>query len=104
MIRAAARPAFVALAVAAAAGVPAGAGPVVTEEYVPTPGLLRIGPQPQRVIRLTEEGFTSEDIERAVALATQKSYPNPRDVTQPGLRALLTNAVDGRRPAENQHD
>ena len=34
------------------------AGPVVVEDFEPVPGLLRIGPEPERVIPLTEKGYT----------------------------------------------
>ncbi len=33
-------------------------GQVVSEEYQPTPGLLRIGPEPERAIELTDKGYT----------------------------------------------
>ncbi|MFG1924583.1 maleylacetate reductase and hydroxyquinol 1,2-dioxygenase domain-containing protein [Cryptosporangium sp. NPDC048952] len=47
---------------------------------------------------LAEIGFTAEDIPEAARLATAKPYPNPREVTEEGITALLTDALTGTRP------
>ncbi|MFB8372115.1 maleylacetate reductase [Pseudarthrobacter sp. NPDC055928] len=44
---------------------------------------------------LRELGLSAENLERAVALATRNPYANPRDVTQEGIRRLLTAALHG---------
>jgi len=47
------------LAIAALASSPAGvSGQVVIEEYEPVPGLLRIGPEPERAIEMADRGYT----------------------------------------------
>ncbi|HSM17507.1 MAG TPA: hypothetical protein VK845_11005, partial [Gemmatimonadales bacterium] len=33
-------------------------GQEVREEYQPMPGLLRIGPEPERAVELTDKGYT----------------------------------------------
>ena len=38
---------------------------------------------------------SGEDIERAATLAVEKQYPNPRPVTQEGVRELLEAALEG---------
>jgi maleylacetate reductase len=48
--------------------------------------------------RLTAVGFVGDDIDRAVELSMRTPYRNPRPLTEPGLRALLSDAVLGRRP------
>lgn len=45
---------------------------------------------------LGELGFTADDIEVAVDLATRNPYSNPREVTPEGVRDLLTAALNGR--------
>jgi hypothetical protein len=40
----------------------------------------------------------SSDLDRAGDLATENFYYNPRPVTPDGIRALLQDAFDGRRP------
>jgi maleylacetate reductase len=49
---------------------------------------------------LEELGLAETDLPRAVALATATPYPNPREVTVPGLRELLGAAWTGSRPAD----
>jgi alcohol dehydrogenase class IV len=46
---------------------------------------------------LGELGLQEEDLDRAVALATARPYPNPREVTPEGVRDLLTRALHGSR-------
>ena len=43
-------------------------------------------------------GMREEDLDRAADLAVQNPYYNPRPVTREGIRSLLQNAFDGRRP------
>ena len=50
-------------------------------------------------MRLKAFGLTEADLERAADLAVQEPYYNPRPVTREGVRALLQDAYDGRRPA-----
>jgi alcohol dehydrogenase class IV/protocatechuate 3,4-dioxygenase beta subunit len=47
---------------------------------------------------LRELGVASDDLPRAVDLATAEPYPNPREVTAPGVAVLLDEAWHGRRP------
>ncbi|MFE5874958.1 maleylacetate reductase [Rhodococcus sp. NPDC056506] len=47
---------------------------------------------------LREVGMSHDQIGRAVELATSAAYPNPREITAPGLSELLENAWSGRRP------
>lgn len=44
---------------------------------------------------LRELGLTEQDVETAVELATRNPYANPREVTQAGIRRLLTQALNG---------
>ncbi len=48
--------------------------------------------------RLSAHGFTPADVPRAVELALQRRYPNPRALDADGLSALLHAATLGRRP------
>jgi alcohol dehydrogenase class IV len=50
-------------------------------------------------MRLRAFGLSEADLDRAAALATEDPYHNPRPVTREGVRALLQDAYDGRRPA-----
>lgn len=43
-------------------------------------------------------GMREQDLDRAAELATAAPYPNPREITTPGIRALLSNAQNGLRP------
>jgi alcohol dehydrogenase class IV len=47
---------------------------------------------------LSEIGMPADGLDRAAELATTNPYYNPRPVTREGIRALLQNAFDGRRP------
>ena len=49
-------------------------------------------------LALAELGFDEGGIERAAKLATAKPYPNPADVTEDGVRALLGRALRGEPP------
>ncbi|WP_030263291.1 maleylacetate reductase and hydroxyquinol 1,2-dioxygenase domain-containing protein [Streptomyces violens] len=48
---------------------------------------------------LAELGLSEADLPRAAELATATPYPNPREVTEDGIAALLADAFAGRRPA-----
>ncbi len=50
-------------------------------------------------MRLKAFGLGAADLDRAAGLAVQEPYYNPRKVTREGVRALLQDAYDGRRPA-----
>jgi maleylacetate reductase len=39
-----------------------------------------------------------EQLDQAADLAVQNPYYNPRPVTREGIRSLLENAFEGRRP------
>ena len=43
-------------------------------------------------------GMKAGDLDTAADLAVQNPYYNPRPVTRDGIRALLENAFEGRRP------
>ena len=48
---------------------------------------------------LAELGMTEGDLDEAAHLATERRYPNPREVTRVGVRRLLGEAFGGIRPA-----
>jgi maleylacetate reductase len=48
---------------------------------------------------LAEVGLREQDLDRAAELAAENPYPNPTPLTRAGLRALLDDAVYGRRTA-----
>jgi maleylacetate reductase len=43
-------------------------------------------------------GLKAADLERAADIAVQNPYYNPRPITREGIRALLQDAFEGRRP------
>lgn len=47
---------------------------------------------------LEEIGMKAEDLDKAAEIATTNPYDNPRAVTKDGVRALLEDAFQGRRP------
>ena len=49
-------------------------------------------------VSLEEIGMRVEDLDKAADLATANPYYNPRAVTREGIRTLLQNAFEGRRP------
>ena len=49
-------------------------------------------------LSLAALGLKAGDLDRAADLATENPYYNPRPVTREGIRALLQNAFEGRRP------
>ena len=44
-------------------------------------------------------GMKSGDLDKAADIAVQNPYYNPRPITREGIRVLLQDAFDGRRPA-----
>jgi maleylacetate reductase len=44
-------------------------------------------------------GMKPADLDKAADIAVQNPYYNPRPITREGIRALLQDAFDGRRPA-----
>ena len=50
-------------------------------------------------MRLAAFGLGAADLDRAAELAVESPYPNPAPVTREGVRALLQDAYEGRRPA-----
>jgi len=49
-------------------------------------------------VSLASLGLRREDLDRAADLAVQNPYYNPRPVTPEGIRKLLEDAFEGRRP------
>ena len=43
-------------------------------------------------------GMKAEDLDKAAEIAVQNPYYNPRPITREGIRALLQDAFEGRRP------
>ena len=48
---------------------------------------------------LRDLGLAEENLDRAADIATESPYYNPQPVDRGGVRALLDDAVHGRRPA-----
>ena len=49
-------------------------------------------------LSLATLGMKAADLDRASDLAVQNPYYNPRPITRDGIRAVLQNALEGRRP------
>ena len=49
-------------------------------------------------VALRDIGMREQDLDRACELALQNQYPNPRPLEAEGIRALLRDAYEGRRP------
>ncbi|MNN99356.1 Maleylacetate reductase [compost metagenome] len=47
---------------------------------------------------LRELGLTEEDLDRATEIALSNPYWNPRPIEREGIRQLLQNAYEGKRP------
>ena len=62
-------------------------------------GLFDLANSLEAPVSLRSIGMPEEGLDRAAELAVQNPYYNPRPVTQAGIRELLQNAFDGRRPA-----
>jgi alcohol dehydrogenase class IV len=50
-------------------------------------------------LKLRDLGLKESDLDRAADIAVRNPYYNPRPVTREGIRALLDDAFQGRRPA-----
>jgi maleylacetate reductase len=44
-------------------------------------------------------GLNASDLDRAADIAVQNPYYNPRPITREGIRALLQDAFEGKRPS-----
>jgi maleylacetate reductase len=62
-------------------------------------GLYRLAASLGAPTSLAALGMQAEDLDRAADIAMQNPYYNPSPITREGIRALLQNAFDGRRPA-----
>ena len=62
------------------------------------PGLHAFARSLGAPLALADIGFEQSGIGRAATLATAKPYPNPRTVTEDGIRALLGRALRGDPP------
>jgi maleylacetate reductase len=49
-------------------------------------------------VSLQALGMRRQQLDQAADLAVQNPYYNPRPVTREGIRSLLENAFEGRRP------
>jgi maleylacetate reductase len=61
-------------------------------------GLYDLAKQLNAPLALSAIGMKEADLERAVALAVARPYPNPRALEVEPLRRLMENAFFGRRP------
>ncbi len=61
-------------------------------------GLQDFAAQMGAPLALRDLGLRKSDLERAVEIACQNPYWNPRPITADGLRGLLARAWDGARP------
>src|SRR5687767_10418042 len=57
--------------------------------------LLRLATDISAPLSLSSLGFDERDIEKAARLAVERQYPNPRPVTEEGIRDLLAAAFHG---------
>lgn len=62
-------------------------------------GLYDLAAQLGAGLRLADIGMRAGDLDRAAAIAAGSPYHNPRTMTRDGIRSLLQDAFDGRRPA-----
>jgi len=49
-------------------------------------------------VSLRSLGLREQDLDRVCDLALSNQYPNPRSLEREGIRTLLQNAFEGRRP------
>jgi maleylacetate reductase len=52
-------------------------------------------------VSLSDLGMREGDLDRAAEIAIQNPYYNPRPITRDGIRTLLQNAFEGRRPGKS---
>lgn len=64
----------------------------------PVAGLFDLARDVGAPTRLADLGMPRDGIEKAAGLAVRNAYWNPREITLDGMRTLLANAFDGRRP------
>lgn len=50
-------------------------------------------------MKLSELGLTEADLDRATDIALSNPYWNPRPIEREGIRQLLQDAYEGKRPA-----
>lgn len=62
-------------------------------------GLYDLAARLNAPLSLRALGLRESDLDRAAELAAQNPYYNPRPVTREGIRVLLQDAFDGRRPS-----
>jgi maleylacetate reductase len=62
-------------------------------------GLYNLASHLNAPLSLEAIGMREGDLDQAADLAVQNPYYNPRPVTRDGIRVLLQNAFEGRRPA-----
>jgi alcohol dehydrogenase class IV len=63
------------------------------------PGLWDLAKRIGAPTSLREIGMPADGLERAALLAIENPYYNPQPVEYAGVRKLLEDAYDGRRPA-----
>lgn len=61
-------------------------------------GLFDLGVSVGAKMALKDLGLRAGDLDRAADLAVENPYYNPRPITRAGIRALLDDAFEGRRP------
>ena len=61
-------------------------------------GLYRLAASLGAPVSLQALGMTRDQLDRAADLAALNAYYNPRPITRDGIRSLLEDAFDGRRP------
>ncbi|HTW65508.1 MAG TPA: maleylacetate reductase [Bryobacteraceae bacterium] len=62
-------------------------------------GLFRLASSLGAPTSLEAIGMKAADLDRAADLAVQNPYYNPQPITREGIRALLQDAFEGKRPA-----
>ncbi len=63
-------------------------------------GLYDLAARLKAPLSLAALGMREADLDKAADLAVENPYYNPRPVTRDGIRVLLQNAFEGRRPDE----
>ena len=63
------------------------------------PGLYDLAKRLGAPVSLAAIGMKAADLDRATDLAVKSPYWNPRPIDRAGIRALLDDALNGRRPA-----
>jgi maleylacetate reductase len=68
--------------------------------YSAAQGLFDLAQSLGAPVALSAIGMKEADLDKAADIAAQNPYYNPRPVTREGIRALLQDAFEGRRPSE----